>query len=65
MNKYDISRVVHSTEYYNQVEAKTLEEAIEKVRNNLLPAYEQIDDAETPVENVSSTADDNGVTLDS
>ena len=52
MNKYDISRVVHSTEYYNQVEAKTLEEAIEKVRNNLLPDYEQIDDAETPVENV-------------
>ena len=52
MNKYDILRVVHSTEYYNQVEAKTLEEAIEKVRNNLLPDYEQIDDAETPVENV-------------
>ena len=43
------------TEYYNKVEAKTLEEAIEKVRNNLLPDYEQIDDAETPVENVSST----------
>ena len=58
MNKYDISRAVHSTEYYNQVEAKTLEEAIEKVRNDLLPNYEQIDDAEAPVENVSSTETD-------
>lgn len=58
MNKYNISRAVHLTEYYNQVEAKTLEEAIEKVRNDLLPDYEQIDDVATPVENVSSTADD-------
>ena len=58
MNKYDISRAVHSTEYYNQVEAKTFEEAIEKVRNDLLPDYEQIDDAEAPVENVSSTETD-------
>ena len=58
MNKYNISRAIHSTEYYNQVEAKTLEEAIEKVRNDLLPDYEQIDDAETPVENVSSTKTD-------
>jgi chromosome segregation ATPase len=58
MKTYNISRAIHSTEYYNKVEAKTLEEAIEKVRNNLLPDYEQIDDAETPVENVSSTADD-------
>ncbi len=49
MNKYDISQVVHYTEYYNQVEAKTLEEAIDKVRNDLLPDYEQIDDAEAPV----------------
>tara|TARA_R100000773_G_C4209428_1_gene109360 strand:+ start:618 stop:1031 length:414 start_codon:yes stop_codon:yes gene_type:complete len=58
MNKYDITRAIHSTEYYNQVEAKTLEEAIEKVRNDLLPDYEQIDDAATPVENVSSTETD-------
>ena len=58
MNKYDISRAVHSTEYYNQVEAKTFEEAIEKVRNDLLPDYEQIDDVATPVENVSSTETD-------
>tara|TARA_R100000654_G_scaffold69140_1_gene98533 strand:- start:422 stop:829 length:408 start_codon:yes stop_codon:yes gene_type:complete len=56
MNKYDISQVVHYTEYYNQVEAKTLEEAIERVRNDLLPDYEQIDDKEAPVENVSSNA---------
>ena len=56
MNKYDISQAVHCTEYYNQVEAKTLEEAIERVRNDLLPDYEQIDDKEAPVENVSSNA---------
>lgn len=58
MNKYNISRAIHLTEYYNQVEAKTLEEAIEKVRNDLLPDYEQIDDAETPVENISSAQTD-------
>ena len=33
-------------------------EAIERVRNDLLPDYEQIDDAEAPVENVSSTKTD-------
>ena len=54
MNTYNISRAVHYTEYYKNVEAETLEEAIEKVRDDLLPDYEEMDDAEAPIQDISS-----------
>jgi len=50
MSKFNLTREVTYIEYYKDVEADTLEEAKDKVRNNLVFDYEDLVEAKSPME---------------
>ena len=50
MSKFNLTREVTYIEYYKDVEADTLEEAKDKVRNDSLFIYEELLEAKAPME---------------
>ena len=50
MSKFNLYREVTYIEYYKDVEADTLEEAKDKVRNDLIYTYADLVEAQSPKE---------------
>ena len=48
MSKFNLTREVTYIEYYKDVEADTLEEAKDKVRNDLVYTYEDLLEVKSP-----------------
>jgi len=48
MARFNLTRKVTYIEYYTGVKAETFEEAVEKVRDDLIYDYQELEDAEAP-----------------